>query len=36
MVLMKKGVGPDEAIDILKKGSRTEQAEGGLSYLMGM
>ena len=28
MVLMKKGVGPDEAIDILKKGSRTEQAEG--------
>ena len=36
MVLMKKGVGPDEAIDILKKGSRTKQAEGGLSYLMGM
>ena len=36
MVLMKKGIGPDEAIDILKKGSRTEQAEGGLSYLMGM
>ena len=36
MVLMKKGVGPDEAVDILKKGSRTKQAEGGLSYLMGM
>ena len=36
MVLMKKGVGPDEAMDILKKGSRTKQAEGGLSYLMGM
>ena len=36
MVLMKKGVGPDEAMDILKRGSRTEQAEGGLSYLMGM
>tara|TARA_Y100001938_G_scaffold21083_1_gene27009 strand:+ start:111 stop:2123 length:2013 start_codon:yes stop_codon:yes gene_type:complete len=36
MVLMKKGIGPDEAVDILKKGSRTKQAEGGLSYLMGM
>ena len=34
--LMDKGMGTDEIIDTLKKGSRTKQAEGGLSYLMGM
>ena len=35
-ILMDKGMGTDEIIDTLRKGSRTEQAEGGLSYLMGM
>ena len=35
MELMKQGKGGDEVVDILKNQSRTKQAEGGLSYLMG-
>ena len=35
-ILMDKGMGTDQIIDTLRKGSRTKQAEGGLSYLMGM
>ena len=35
MELMKRDISSDEVIDILKNQSRTKQAEGGLSYLMG-
>ena len=35
--LIKEGKGVDEIKDILtKKETRTKQADGGLSYLMGM
>ena len=35
MELMKRDIGTEEVIDILKNQSRTKQAEGGLSYFMG-
>ena len=35
MELMKRDISSEEVIDILKNQSRTKQAEGGLSYLMG-
>ena len=34
--MLDKGMGPDEILDAVKKTPRTKQAEGGLSYLMGM
>ena len=34
--MMEKGKGPDEVVEIFKNTTRTKQANGGLSYLMGM
>ena len=34
--MMEKGMSTDEIIDTFKKTPRTKQADGGLSYLMGM
>ena len=36
MLLMKEGKSADEAVDILKKETRTKHAGGGLAYLMGL
>ena len=36
--MMEKGKGPDEVLDIMKKGDKTrkDNAQGGLNYLMGL
>ena len=36
MELMKEGKTSEEVVDILKKETRTKQAQGGLAYLMGL